>query len=145
MSANPTPSTLPACVEPADLKYPTTGYLSYEAQKALGLDTEAITLYRTKSGWNVCCLLIRGKGRQATDRYYARGLSDQKLWTLGRGPHVLEEITVHVSAANAERLKPVIEAYVKGLGEAQAVRDRIGSRRAQGQLHREAGHTSWRW
>jgi hypothetical protein len=42
-------------------------------------------------------------------------------------------------------LKPFLELRLKGQGDAGQIRDRISSRRAQGQVMRAEGRSSWRW
>lgn len=107
--------------------------------------------YRLADQWVLTTLQIsaasprqRSRGVSA-DRYYAVGTKDGKVYTVGRGPHVKEVIEVHLKKSNFERLRPVIRLFAQGLADAQKIRDRISSRRAQGQIHRANGETSWRW
>jgi hypothetical protein len=100
---------------------------------------------RTGAGWVLTTLKIGGAGRGTTERFYGIGVSDEKVYRVGRGPHVLREVTVHLSPANVDRLWRYVELYRKGLAAAGQIRDRISSRRAQGQLYRDQGRTSWRW
>lgn len=146
---------LPDGIVLADLQYPEHGHhLPYETQRELGLDyssgwTGRLTFYYIPAGrkapeWVLTTLLI-GKGKGTPDRYYGIGVADSKVYTVGRGPHVVAEIEVHPSADNIERLRPYIELWKKGMEDASAIRNRISSRRAQGQLYRAAGRTSWMW
>ncbi len=146
---------LPPNVTEADLAYPASGHhLPYERQKELGLDysigwTGRLLFYRVPNGrkapeWVLTTLLI-GKAKNTPDRYYGIGLADSKVYTVGKGPHVTEEVEVIVSADNVERLMPLIELWRKGMADASSIRDRISSRRAQGQAHRAAGRSSWTW
>lgn len=152
-SATPKPaaSKLPPNVTAADLKYPEMGHsLPYEKYKELGLERNDLTFYETKAfGWVLCTLHISNASRRqaagTTDRSYAIGVADGKVYRVGRGPHVLNTATVYLSVDNLDRLMPYVELYRKGLEAAGSIRDRISSRRAQGQLHRAAGRTHWYW
>ena len=150
-SKKPATSSLPPNVTPADLKWPETGHsLPYEKYRELGLERNDLTFYETKGfGWVLCTLHISNASRRqaagTTDRTYAITVADGKVCRVGRGPHVLSTVTVYLSADNLERLMPYVELYLKGSGDAGNIRDRISSRRAQGQLHRAAGRTSWNW
>ncbi len=112
-----------------------------------------LTFYRVAEGrtgthWVLVTLLIgKATGRRAgkSDRTYAIGLADRKVYRVGYGPHVQAEVTVHLSHLNLDRLQKYVELWKDGMAQAGTIRDRIGTRRAQGQLHRAAGETSWRW
>lgn len=97
-------------------------------------------LYRTEAGWMLCTLYISSPGKRnrspSQDRYYAIGVGDKKIYTVGRGPHVLEEMTVYLSEKNKQRLSTLIELFQEGLSQAGQIRDRISSRRAQGAMRR---------
>lgn len=136
--------SLPPGVEPADLK-PASGRgeaLSIDQRLELGLaDHYCLTLYRTAGfGWVICTLAING----SRGRTYGMTM-DGKVCRVGNGPHVLDQLCVYVKATNLKRLMPLIELLRKGLADAGTIRDRIGSRRAEGQLRRSRGEYSWRW
>jgi hypothetical protein len=142
---------LPAPLQKGDTVYPTdANRLGWEERKALGLeDLHSLRLYEAKGcGWVICTLHIsnprRGSANQ-TERTYAIGLKDEKVYTVGRGPHVLREVEVYIRKDNLERLKPLIDLHRKGMEMAGGIRDRISSRRAQGQIHRAAGRDRWSW
>ncbi len=146
---------LPPNITAADLEYPKPGDgIPYEEKDALsGLDwwDGSLTFRLIKEGWVILTLHIsnpsrrqRGRGID-TERSYGIGLKDSKVWRTGKGPHVLKEVRVHASKSNIERLRPYIELMRKGMEDAGAIRDRISSRRAQGQLYREQGRSSWQW
>ncbi len=106
--------------------------------------------YTTGFGWCIPTLLIshsRQRVRQTgvqDSRTYAVTL-DGKVVRIGHGPHVGERATVYVRKSRLEALQPYLDLLTKGEADAQQVRDRISSRRAQGVLNRAAGLTSWRW
>jgi hypothetical protein len=136
---------LPPNVIAADLKYPESGKGVYSRLKELGLDATQLTFYKTTGfGWVLTTLGISNAGRAATARSYGITL-DGKCCRVGRGPHVTATVSVYLSTDNWNRLLPYIELYRKGLAEAGTVRDRISTRRAQGQIHRANGETYWRW
>lgn len=115
------------------------------------LQTEQLLFYHVPGcgGWVLCTLHISNpSSRSRTNtcaRYYGIGVNDHKVYTVGKGPHVKAEATILVKADNYDRLKKYLELYVEGLGKASQIRDRISSRRAQGQLYRQQGRSSWRW
>lgn len=155
---------LPPDVRPSDLeraKYPDhedkAAYEAYWAHNrlmdSLGLPGGELTFYRSLQGgkasgqWLLTTLHISNPGRRssagAVARTYAVGLSDGKVYTTGGGPR--ETVRVLVKADNLGRLQKYLDLYAKGMEDAQAIRDRISSRRAQGQLYRAQGRSSWMW
>lgn len=151
-TTNETHDELPKGVKKSDIVYPKLGQgFNYSERQALGIqDVYSLRFYKVKGlGWVLCTLHISNPSRRQSSgtaaRTYAIGVNDSKLYTVGRGPHVLQEIEVHLKKDNVERLRPLLELHKKGMEDASSVRDRISSRRAQGQLHREAGRTSWTW
>lgn len=103
---------------------------------------------RKGTAWVLTTLLISKPGRRSTgssSRYYAIGVEDRKLYTVGRGPHVKAEVTVYPSPDNMDRLQKYLDLFAEGLEKAGQTRDRISSRRAQGQLYRAQGRSSWMW
>lgn len=136
---------LPPDVQASDLEFPKK-HLPWEQLEALGLGGSALTFYLVPSlgGWILTTLGISGAGRQATARSYGIGL-DGKTCRVGKGPHVKASVTIYLSADNVERLSKYVELWQAGMERAGEVRDRISSRRAQGQIHRANGRTRWTW
>lgn len=110
-------------------------------------DSGQLTFYevdgRESHFWCMATLLI-AKSRKFADRFYAIRL-DGQIVRVGRGPHVKQELTVYIKKSRVKALQKYLDLHKKGLTEANQIRDRIGSRRAQGQLHRAAGRSSWLW
>jgi hypothetical protein len=145
-------TNLPPDVKAADLKFPEVGKdLPWERRKELGLeDLYGLTFYQVKGlGWVLCTLHISNPSRRASTgtpaRTYAIGVADGKVYTVGRGPHVTKEIEVYLSVDNLPRIQRYVDLWKKGMEDAGQIRDRISSRRAQGQMHRAQGRTSWMW
>lgn len=153
MKKSPTKSeparSLPEGVKASDLKPPHYEQaLSWRQAEELALTGSCLYFYRTQSlGWVVLTLHISNPSRRQAPgtaaRFYATSLKDKKVYTVGRGPHVLEELTVYVSQDNLERLMPLIELHKQGLTDANQIRDRISSRRAQGALRRSEYGSLW--
>lgn len=146
------PTDLPPDVTAADLDWKTAGEsLPYARLKELGLDydtgwTGELTFYKTdKFGWVLCTLPISKAKHGAPPRTYGIKLKGDGVVTVGKGPHVKAVITVLVRAGNHGRLAKYVELWKKGMADAGGIRDRISSRRAQGQVERAAGKTRWRW
>lgn len=148
------PRPLPPDVIESDCKWPGEGeYLPWEEREKLNLrDTHQLTFYRVPNGrhapeWVLCVLLISKarRGSDHADRFYAIGVSDGKIYTVGKGPHVTDEVTIHLNKSNVERFLKYHALYLKGLADAGSIRDRISTRRARGQQYRAEGRTSWMW
>lgn len=128
---DPVLSDLPPDVVAADLDWKTAGPShTYEEQKALGLDydtgwTGELRFYFTaKFGWCLCTLPIsKGQGN-SPPRTYGIKLSGE-IVTMGKGPHVLKDVTVLIRPANYERLKKYVDLWKKGMADAGGIRDRI--------------------
>jgi hypothetical protein len=133
---------LPKLVRETDLKYP--GWKSkVRVEKTLTL--HKVTGRHSDGDWFIANLRI-GSGRGHADRTYATRISDGKTgFRIGKGPHVTDTITVYVTTKNKLRLAPLVAMADEGEIDANQIRDRISTRRAQGQLHRAAGRSSWRW
>lgn len=144
---------LPKDIKASDLEYPKDyeKALRYSDYTAMGLETPSLLMYKTDKHWVVCVLHISSASRAnksrgvTADRYYAIGVDDKKIYTVGRGLHVKDEITVHLTKDNIDRLMPYVELYKKGNADANTIRDRVSSRRAMGALYRAEGRTSWMW
>lgn len=140
------PPDLPPDVTAADLEYP-----RYEDRADdVPMDVHyGLTFYKTtRLGWTLLTLEIRsGKRRyrpSTTDRSYGITM-DGGLCRVGNGPHVLTTVKVHLTKSNIGRLRKYVDLWTKGMAAAGDTRDRISTRRAQGQAHRAAGRTSWMW
>ncbi len=140
-------SALPLGILASDCKYP-----DYNPLKATPADyaririVHTITLYDTTAfGWCVATLDISHSRRAATARTYAARASDGATVRVGAGPHVKRTVTVYVRQERLAALAKLVELYQTGAEKANAVRDRISSRRAQGAEMRAQGRSSWRW
>lgn len=103
-----------------------------------GYDSTLTFIESGRIGWVVATLSINAR----TNRTYAVDL-EGSVFTVGNPASRV--VTVHVKESRAKALTPWIEAHKKGLEIAGNVRDRIGSRRAEGQEKRARGLSSWRW
>jgi hypothetical protein len=125
---------LPLGIKASDLAWPKGGRF-----------TRSFELYLTsRFGWCVATLKI-GNGRSGPPRTYGASLKDGKIVTMGGGPHILDTKTVYLTEERTAALAKLVEFYEKGVEEAGLIRDRIGSRRAEGQLRRAQGQTFWHW
>jgi hypothetical protein len=132
------PTVLPDGIRESDLKFP-----SYTKCRKVPYDSRSFELWHTTGlGWCIPTLLI-ARGR-TTNRTYATTL-DGKPCRIGRGPHVTRTVTVYVTDARLKDLQRFLDLRTKGAGDAGQIRDRISSRRAQGQMERQAGNSYWRW
>jgi len=119
---------LPFNIKKSDLKCPPYKRGSKDSY------INTIELYRTAKGWFVCTLPI-SKSKKFADRTYAvdeRG----EVWSLGKGPHVLETMRVIVMKSRLKALKELVDLHNKGLVKANEIRDRRSSRMARGTLRR---------
>lgn len=96
-------------------------------------------------GWVAPALHIANARRGQPRRVYATRVPEGSLCRVGHGPHVKGSVTIVVKQSSSERLSPLLALRLKGEIEANQVRDRISSRRAQGQVMRSQGLRSWRW
>lgn len=100
---------------------------------------ETLTFIRSERfGWVVTTLAINAR----QNRYYAATL-DGETCTVGNPKSQL--LTVYVKESRATQLSEWIKASKAGEERAGEIRDRIGSRRAEGQERRARGETYWRW
>lgn len=139
----PKPPSLPKEIVEKDLKYP-----DYRDKDQLIKEWEDRTFelwYTTSLGWVIPTLLIRHSRRaERADRTYATTL-DGKACRVGLGPHVLRRVTVYVRESRRAALQKFLDLRRSGQVTSNQIRDRISSRRAQGQVMRAEGRTSWRW
>jgi hypothetical protein len=159
------PQKLPPDVTAGDLEWPPSGTgLTSADYDALGLKADygpkspgysgSLTFYlvggataRNKEPRWVLTTLPIGKaprGSGQPDRTYGVTL-DGQLCRVGRGPHVLATVTVHLRKDSLPRLQKYVDLWKKGMANAGGTRDRISSRRAQGKQERAAGKHYWRW
>ncbi len=149
----PPPRELPPDVTEADLTYWTFDSKDFLPYDALPEGTSSrLTFYqiggpnaRGDRGWVLTTLQISGKGRGTTERTYGIEVASEKVCRVGRGPHVLQTVTVYLTTKNLDRLRKYVDLHQKGLAAAGGIRDRISTRRAQGQQYRAQGRTSWTW
>jgi hypothetical protein len=94
----------------------------------------------SKPEWVIATLAIGGKGRT-----YGIRISTGTVCRVGAGPHVKATVTVHVRVSRAKALQKYTDLRLKGATEANQIRDRISSRRAEGQVMRAQGRHSWTW
>lgn len=141
-----TTTKLPFNLTPSDCEFPRPKkFPASEAWYQENRVIKNITLYRTERfGWVVCTLHIRNAGRaRAGSPARSYGISERgEICTVGLGPHVLETLEVRIRANRAEALKGLIALHAKGEVDANSIRDRISSRRAQTSLRRSV-FTSW--
>lgn len=125
---------LPPGVKTSDLRYP---------EKGRPVDT--LTFYLCERlGWCIAVLPI-SRGRERSDRVYGVRCDTGTLCRMGKGPHVKKEVTIYIAEDRALPLDRYLKLKRQGEVDANVVRDRISSRRAEGQLHRARGERSWRW
>lgn len=140
--------TLPKDIQSSDLKYPDyksndklvriqAGPESWQAESAI-----FELWYTEQMGWCIPTLLI-AKG-STTDRTYATTL-DGKQVRIGKGPHVKRTVTVYVRQSRLSVLQRYLDLKQSGAEVSNQIRDRISSRRVQGQIMRQQGRSSWRW
>jgi hypothetical protein len=143
--ATKTKIELPEGVEVKDTIYPKWNSKDRIVQEAG--DSGRLSFYLTTGfGWCVATLLISNTRKpNGFARTYAVRCSDGAQVRIGKGPHVTKEITVYIRKSRVKALQKYIDMFSKGQVEANEVRDRISSRRAQGVLNRANGLHSWRW
>jgi hypothetical protein len=133
-------TTLPTGINERDTTYPKGTKDGYVAD----WDCRTFELFYTERfGWVIPCLLISRisrrqshYGAQATDRSYAITINDQKLVSVGKGPHVKRSVTIHVRKSRAEALAKFLTLRTEGQAKAGAYRDTLSSRRMAGRVHR---------
>lgn len=134
---------LPKGVLKSDLKYDGERITKaqWEKLRELGMENTQIPLWFQQNGG---CFIPTLPISHGGLRSYAIALSDKKIWSLTRNQSIAAQY-VYIRKGNFKRLIPLMETFAKGMADSQKIRDRISSRRAQGQLNRAAGLTSWRW
>lgn len=146
----PAKTPYPLGIVEADLTYPRMASgdaLDYSAGEGGSFTLYEVETRRGSTEWVVCTLGIQGGRRSriyAAERTYAVNLRGGVM-RVGRGPHVKQVITVYVRKSRRQALDKLVQLHTDGLAQAGMIRDRIGSRRAQGQLMRAEGRTNWRW
>lgn len=144
----PTIPPLPLGILKSDCEYPKYSSKPTSADYHNKKVMLNVHLYYVEAfGWVVTTVHISNANRrigQSAARAYAVDL-EGKVVRVGNGPHVLKIVSVYVRQERWEALKPLVELYNNGCIEAHKIRDRISTRRAQGQVHRANGEYSWRW
>jgi len=139
-------NTYPLGIIENDLKLPSYRCKKDRIAHDVG-DHGTLTLYEVRTfGWVIVTLRIGGASRSNQyDRYYGIRVIDAAPVRVGRGPHVLRKIEIYIRKSRVKALASLIDLYKRGLEQAHTTRDRIGTRRFQGQLERAAGRRSWLW
>ncbi len=139
-------SALPLDILKSDCEYPVYGTRWTAKEYDRNRIVHTITLYDTTAfGWCVATLDISRNRRAATARVYAARASDGATVRVGAGPHVKRTVTVYVRQERLAALAKLVAIYESGAEKANAIRDRISSRRAEGVAMRAQGRSSWRW
>lgn len=140
---DPLPAPLPAPLRESDTRYPSRG-----SKDRIFARVEVYCVSFAEGGLGWCCPVLpigmRARFGPAA-RAYAFRLADGKLCRVGNGPHVKATATLYLRESQRERLAPFLSARERAAEQAHQVRDRIGSRRVQGQAERAAGRRSWNW
>lgn len=154
---NPKTSTtpLPDGIVAYDLEYPKVKHTTDGKVKNPNEQTDyklgdggRLTFYETAGfGWCLATLNISSsrRGNRTTDRTYAARVKDGASVRVGAGPHVTRTITVYIREGRKAALQKYIDMFTAGQVEANTIRDRISSRRAEGALRRGRGENSWYW
>lgn len=139
-TATPASRPLSKGIRASDLKYPKHEDCDPDANRRLGAAlggtyAHSFEIWFTEgAGWVIPVLKIsNARTSGGTRREYSICIEDGKIWCVGRGPHVLETKTVYISNKNIDRLEKFIEILAKGCLAANAIRDRISTRRARTQ------------
>ncbi len=132
---------LPSLVVLKDLERPTYDELYGKAKEAVEFPNGEFELYYVERfGWVIPTLHIRNASRRSFNqnpaRTYAVAVKDGSICRVGLGPHVKQTIRVFVRRSRLAALKPLLDLRSKGAEDANDVRDRISTRRAQGALRR---------
>ena len=147
-------SDLPPNVLESDTKYPSVKWnasprCTSPIPRVEDRVVETLTFYKTTAfGWCIATLHISNPSRRATNqtaRTYAVRCADGKGVRIGAGPHVTATLTVYVKSSRLPALQKYIDQYKAGQIQANEIRDRISSRRAEGAYRRGQGQRSWRW
>lgn len=126
---------LPDGIKAEYLKYP-----DYKNKDEGHLVDTLVFLHSDRIGWVVGTLWIN----QRQNRTYATDING-KIYTCGNPSTNILYAHVTEKRAKDPKVAKWLEAKRKGLEGAGNIRDRIGSRRAQGQVMRAEGRTSWMW
>lgn len=134
---------LPAGILKSDLSYPKfedNTYKTFELWdvRGIGFVIPSLLISKTSPRRRLA------NPNASTDRYYATAL-DGKIYRVGKGPHVLSTTVVYVKKSRESALQKFLDLMDKGSADANMIRDRISSRRAQGAMYRAQGRSSWTW
>ena len=111
--------------------------------------------YTERFGWVIPTLLISRSKGSTPDRYYGITIGDEKpdysrsaaerrdrergqQVRIGKGPHVLHQVSVYIRKDRIEKLQFLIDLYNQGQISANDTRDRISTRRARTASRRSA-------
>jgi hypothetical protein len=130
---------LPAGIEKADLKYP--DHKEKDSPKDIPYEDHQFEIWFVPNyGWCIPTLHIsNGGSRRAygtAPRTYAVAIDTGKVVRIGLGPHVQQRSTVYVRQSRIKDLQKFLDLRTKGAGDANQIRDRISTRRAQGAMYR---------
>lgn len=140
------PAKLPFGLIADDLTYPKgKERLASDVGSYGNLKLYEVDNHKGGTFWIVCTLHIANGRRGQPDRTYGMRCDTKTVVRAGQGPHVLRTVNVYVRQSRTKALAELIELWTKGMANAGTIRDRVSSRRAQGQLERAQGHTSWLW
>ena len=149
MKRTPVLNKLPEGILMGDLVMPKNkdGYSDWDALAGeTGERLQFEMWYTTGFGWCIPTLNISPHNRRVSSaRTYAVRVDTDGVVRIGGGPHVIERHWVYVKKARLKALQKYVDMQAQGAVDANTVRDRISSRRAQGALNRAKGLTSWRW
>lgn len=141
-------NSLPDGVLKSDLEYRSGSWSAIQRTYAFeGHELITFDLWHVVGfGWVIPTLLISKTRRTGIqDRTYAVKVDGGGTCRVGKGPHVDETVKVYVKRSRLAALQKFLDLRTAGQVKAGTIRDRISSRRAEGTLHRAAGHHSWRW
>ena len=148
MKRTPVLNKLPEGILMGDLVMPKNkdGYSDWNALAGTRVMGGQFELwYTTGFGWCIPTLNISHNRRASSERTYAVRVDTDGVVRIGGGPHVIERHWVYVKKARLKALQKFVDMQAQGAVDANTVRDRISSRRAQGALNRAKVLTSWRW
>jgi len=139
--------TLPLGILSSDLSQPKDSWKLWKGHDVPYEDRSFDLWHTTGFGWCIPTLLIAAASYRRPgqpERTYATTI-DGKVVRIGAGPHVTHRLTVYLRPSRMAALKKFLDLREAGRGSAGQVRDRISSRRAQGQVMRAQGRSSWQW
>lgn len=141
-----TSNPLPKPLTNEDINYPSwSSRWTEEKQKAEHVTVHFQMHYVESFGWVIATLHIRNPGRHhvgsstRTARTYAVRVDNGQVCRIGLGPHVKETVTVYIRERRVKACQSIIDLYNSGEVDANKIRDRISTRRANTILRRGGG------